>query len=342
MVSDTKAGYDGVKNLDYVRLDKISKSVRTVGLSQIKSLDVKKFPVLIPSLGESFPEKYMGDLAGYVGRGGTIIFPTNGLPLFYALSLEDGARKTVGDLYLRKMGVAWETWWTKKGVPEKEQYQKPAPGFESDFKFEMTRPASRFLTTAALKNGDEFIPLIEAGTKDYKGAVAGIYKFKNAGNIIVFTNANSVITENAQAQNLAVAYIVALSSGVDKMFWYNLRAGEWKTSDPEANFGIVHKDMSPKPAYKAMQVLSSVLPEGASRPKISKFGDVYVAEWTRPDSVKVSAIWAPFKTKMNLLFDGNVKSVVDFMGKSYPASIPEYASASPFYIEGVANARPRN
>ena len=342
VVSDTKAGYDGVKNLDYVRLDKISKSVRTVGLSQIKSLDVKKFPVLIPSLGESFPEKYMGDLAGYVGRGGTIIFPTNGLPLFYALSLEDGARKTVGDLYLRKMGVAWETWWTKKGVPEKEQYQKPAPGFESDFKFEMTRPASRFLTAAALKNGDEFIPLIEAGTKDYKGAVAGIYKFKNAGNIIVFTNANSVITENAQAQNLAVAYIVALSSGVDKMFWYNLRAGEWKTSDPEANFGIVHKDMSPKPAYKAMQVLSSVLPEGASRPKISKFGDVYVAEWTRPDSVKVSAIWAPFKTKMNLLFDGNVKSVVDFMGKSYPVSIPEYASASPFYIEGVANARPRN
>ena len=69
---------------------------------------------------------------------------------------------------------------------------------------------------------------------------------------------------------------------------------------------------------------------------------MYVAEWTRPDSVKVSAIWAPFKTKMNLLFDGNVKSVVDFMGKSYPASIPEYVSASPFYIEGVANARPRN
>lgn len=342
VVSDTKAGYDGVKNLDYVRLDKISKSVRTVGLSQIKSLDVKKFPVLIPSLGESFPEKYMGDLADYVGRGGTIIFPTNGLPLFFALSLEDGARKTVGDLYLKKMGVAWETWWTKKGVPEKEQYQKPAPGFESDFNFEMTRPASRFLTTVALKNGDEFIPLIEAGTKDYKGAVAGIYKFKNAGNIIVFTNANPVITEHNQAQNLAVAYIVALSSGVDKMFWYNLRAGEWKTSDPEANFGIVHKDMSPKPAYKAMQVLSSVLPEGASRPKISKFGDVYVAEWTRPDSVKVSAIWAPCKTKMNLLFDGNVKSVVDFMGKSYPASIPEYASASPFYIEGVANARPRN
>lgn len=151
-----------------------------------------------------------------------------------------------------------------------------------------------------------------------------------------------MITENAQAQNLAVAYIVALSSGVDKMFWYNLRAGEWKTSDPEANFGIVHKDMSPKPAYKAMQVLSSVLPEGSSRPKISKFGDVYVAEWTRPDSVKVSAIWAPCRTKMNLLFDGNVKSVVDFMGKSYPVSIPEYVSASPFYIEGVANARPRN
>lgn len=104
VVSDTKAGYDGVKNLNYVGLDKIFKSVRTVGLSQIKSLDVKKFPVLIPSLGESFPEKYMGDLADYVGRGGTIIFPTNGLPLFYALSLEGGARKTVGDLYLKK----WE------------------------------------------------------------------------------------------------------------------------------------------------------------------------------------------------------------------------------------------
>ena len=314
----------------------------TVSLAQIKSLDPKKFPVLVPSLNESFPEKYMGDLAGYVGRGGTLIFPTNGLPLYYALSLENGARKTVGDLYLRKMGVAWETWWTKKGVPEMEQYQKPAPGFESDFKFKMIRPASRFLTASALKKGDEFIPLIEAGAKDYKGAVAGIYKFNGAGNIIIFTNANPVITEYNQAQNLAAAYIVALSSGVDKMFWYNLRAGEWKASDPEANFGIVHKDMSPKPAYKAMQVLSSVLPEGSSRPKISKFGGVYVAEWTKPDSVKVSAIWSPFKTKTNLSFDGNAKSVVDFMGKSYPASIPEYVSASPFYIEGVSNARPKD
>ena len=95
-------------------------------------------------------------------------------------------------------------------------------------------------------------------------------------------------------------------------------------------------------AYKAMQVLSSVLPEGSSRPKISKFGGVYVAEWTKPDSVKVSAIWSPFKTKTNLSFDGNAKSVVDFMGKSYPASIPEYVSASPFYIEGVSNARPKD
>ena len=71
-------------------------------------------------------------------------------------------------------------------------------------------------------------------------------------------------------------------------------------------------------------------------------GGVYVAEWTKPDSVKVSAIWSPFKTKTNLSFDGNAKSVVDFMGKSYPASIPEYVSASPFYIEGVSNARPKD
>ena len=47
--------------------------------------------------------------------------------------------------------------------------------------------------------------------------------------------------------------LVSLAVGVEKFFAYELRATE---SDPyysESHFGIVHRDLSPKPAYDAIR-----------------------------------------------------------------------------------------
>lgn len=275
-VSDPDAGYAGVEDFEDSSGFKGFKEVCRIKLSQIKNLDAAKYPVLVPSQRESFPGKYMDDLAEYVRRGGTILFAQKGLPLYYASSPESGGaakRVPVGDRYLRNLRVGYDVWWQKEGVPKKESYQKPAPEFAEmagGFKFRKACCSGRFLSPKFLSEGDEFIPIIEAGDGDYKSAVAAIYKLKGMGNVIVYTNVDYPITELEQARNLPAAYIASLANGVDRIFWYNFRAAERDAADPESHFGVVHRDLSPKPAYKAWKTLSKMCPDKSSRPSFAE------------------------------------------------------------------------
>lgn len=338
-VSDPDAGYAGVEDFGDSSGFKGFKEVCRIKLSQIKNLDAAKYPVLVPSQRESFPGKYMDDLAEYVRRGGTILFAQKGLPLYYASSPESGGavkRVPVGDRYLRNLRVGYDVWWQKEGVPKKESYQKPAPEFAEmagGFKFRKACVSGRFLSPKFLSEGDEFIPIIEAGDGDYKSAVAAIYKLKGMGNVIVYTNVDYPITELEQARNLPAAYIASLANGVDRIFWYNFRAAERDAADPESHFGVVHRDLSPKPAYKAWKTLSKMCPDKSSRPSFAESNGAFLSGWTRPDGSKIWALWAERERKVSLKAGAGVKAVCGFMGNPLPAELPSVASKDLVYIE---------
>ena len=339
VVSDPAAGYTGVEDFESVSGYRGFREVRTLKLSQLENLDTKKYPVLVPSFSEDFPESHMYHLIDYVARGGTIIFPTKGLPLFKETYIgADGKTESrdVGNKYLKEMHVGWETWWSKDGVPKEEKWQKAAADFVGKFDFRMENPSARFLTSEFLEDGDEFIPLIEAGADGYRSAVAGIYKLHSSlkGNVIVYTNGEESIGEDVQARNLPVTFIVSLASGADRVFWYNFRAGEWDESDPEAHFGVVHKDLKPKPAFEAWKLLSKMYPGKSTRPEIEESGGAYLAEWTKPGGAKVWALWAPNETKAALKVKGGMIKVTDYMGNGLAAKIPAIASPKLVYIEG--------
>lgn len=97
--------------------------------------------------------------------------------------------------------------------------------------------------------------------------------------------------EDEQARRLTRIFLINFAYGIDKVFWYNFRSCEMDSTCSEDNFGVVHKDLSPKPAYYAYKTLISMCPPGSTRPKLNLDGYLFKAEWTRPDKKHVIAIW---------------------------------------------------
>lgn len=97
--------------------------------------------------------------------------------------------------------------------------------------------------------------------------------------------------EDEQARRVARIYLISFAYGVDKVFWYNFRSCEIDSTYSEDNFGLVHKNLTPKPSYYAYRTLVEMCPSGSTRPILTITDGVYRAEWTRPDKKHIIALW---------------------------------------------------
>lgn len=103
--------------------------------------------------------------------------------------------------------------------------------------------------------------------------------------------------EQEQANRIPRLYLIAFSYGVNKVFTYSLRSREGNPYEPEDHFGILHSDLSPKPAYYAYNTLTKMCPNKSVRPKLRRKGNVYIAQWERPDGKKVYGLWTSKNNK---------------------------------------------
>lgn len=314
----------------------------TVTFDGIKNLDVKK-TVLIPSYSEYFPEDKIPLLVDYVRRGGTI-FLSSGLPFYYSFRPYEGKgihTAQVNGAAMKEFHMGWETWWTGNGVPGNVKFLRPAKKFKSDFILDF-HDFARFLTVGNLKPGDEFIPVIEAGTEAYTGAVMGIYKLNSdlKGNVIVCLGKLDYdsVTEQSQAELLPRTYLCALGSGVERVFWYTYRdIAEYK-GEREGHFGIVESDFTPKPANAAFRALIERCPNQSSRPVLSRKGQIYSANWKTPDGKTTWAVWttASNPIKQQLQVTGRIEAVYNLSGEqqNIPADNVYELSGSLIYLVG--------
>ena len=305
----------------FFRLSRILPEFRdvvAVRLSGLAELDPRRHPVLVPAPGEEFPAAYLPQLQQYVRNGGTLILPS-GLPFYYD-RLPDGSKKQIGDAPLPQFRIGWDTWWVRPGVPKEETYQKPAPGFEGRFQLPFL-PAGRFLHGRNLKPGDTFLPIITAGDDQYQGAVAALYRFNSdyKGNIIACTvpASDETVTEMQQAEFIPRTYLIAFAGGAERVYWYNFRSGGWAPEEREAHFGLVRKDLAPKPALRAFRILTELCPAGSSRPRLSVHGKIYLAEWNRPDGTPLKALWTATRPEpVRLTVSGQNIRVLDHLGET--------------------------
>ena len=142
-------------------------------------------------------------------------------------------------------------------------------------------------------------------------------------------------TEETQAMRLPRIFLISFACGVDKVFWYKSRSRELDSTDKEDFFGLWHKDYTPKPAFYAYQTLTRMCPNKSTRPKLVRYGKVYVASWKRPDGKRVWALWTSKNNEIVKLHVNSNYKCYDIFGKikTFPNQIVE-TTPSILYFEG--------
>ena len=97
------------------------------------------------------------------------------------------------------------------------------------------------------------IPLLTVETNGVRKVGAAVYRFGSdwRGALIVSSieSERGAFTEAEQASRLERAAAIAFSCGVEKFFVYEFLAPERDPVYRECHYGIVHRDLTPKPAY---------------------------------------------------------------------------------------------
>lgn len=341
VIDDPENGFSNTAKFSVGRDFPMFREIVKVKLAELKGLDIRRTPVLLV-LGESFPAAQIDDLIDFVRRGGTLLC-ANGLPFYLELNSDGRGNMVttpVGSRYMKKFHLGWETWWVDETVPRSIKGVGPAAGFR--FEGEPRLVVQRFLNGDNLLPGDEFIPVVQAANANYRGTVVGLYRMNSdlKGNIIVCTPSTEFrISEELQAELLPRTYLIALAHGVQRIFWYNLRAQEREPMEREDHYGIVRRDLSPKPARQAYRTLTGLCPSGSTRPELSVKGKVYFASWRKPDGVRVWALWSVEPQEpLPLKITGRIAEVRNHLGEKCLFSSGRInVGSAVFYLVGPEN-----
>lgn len=325
VLTDPQLGYIAITEDEVdLYLKEECRKVRYISFQGIKNLSIAKNPVLIVSQVESFPMSKFNIILEYVKNGGTIVL-AGGAPFYYDIrniTYKSSEKTQVGDRYYASLHIAALFPWTNKAkqlnAPEipldcKNQY--------SSYKWNFSvNSQARYMTDDNLRGNDKLIPIIEAGNQEYKGCVAGVYKLDSDlhGNVIFQTRMDfsTPLSEKEQAKRVPRIHLISFANGVDKVFMYNLRSSELSQNDKESHFGLLHKDLSPKPAFLAYKTLINMCPSGSERPKITVTDGVYAAVWKKADGKNVIALWTSVGFKNAKLVSTQKIKRIDYLGRS--------------------------
>ncbi len=133
------------------------------------------------------------------------------------------------------------------------------------------------------------------------------------------------ISPENQAKMLTRSYLLALAAGVQKIFWYEFQSPEFRADYNEHHFGIVHRDLSPKPAYEAYRTLTSLVPPGRTLQLTQPPGQgIYQVGWYDLNGRQAWAIWRVDKAeKIRLKSTGRPSRIVDHLGRDVSIQEPE-------------------
>lgn len=216
--------------------------------------------------------------------------------------------------------------------------------------------ANGFYTAARLAPGDEMVPLLEGiDTEGVARVGACVYRFDSElkGSIVASAVPNMAksrsVNEDEQAAMLARAYMTAFALGVEKLHWYEFRSTEKDPFYSEHHFGITHRDLSPKPAYRAYAALTRRRPVGSAssqKPWRTGRSGVVRPEWILPDGRTAGAVWlAEAKCGVfDVCFESDNVRLYDLYGTELHAGRPRACTrrfsigGSPVYFEGAGIA----
>ena len=257
---------------------------------------------------ESYPKDSMDAVVAFVERGGTLL-QFGGFPMYRWVSYVGGSRVLGADgsgeaaADRQRVGISCACWWMNPAIPDETQVYPTEGAVAAGLKAEPTGfRCGRFFTSAQLKPGDEFVPLLVGKDKNGSDIVgAGVYCFngEKGGRVAVCglsygTDCGVAATESEQAAYTARMLAIVAAENVETTFVYELQAPEGDLYYSEAHFGICHRDLSPKPAYTAYATFTKMRPAGSVQ-KPGKWHDenreVFFPRWNLPDGTRGGMFW---------------------------------------------------
>lgn len=252
--------------------------VSFVDADGLEKLSPKDVPALVMPPSETFPADRFDALAKYVADGGAL-FLLGGVPLYYRSVIDETGfykqenHNPTHDADMRALRLSWYAWWTRENVPETAPLFVASESAKALEGYQPVVKGSRFFDDSRLKEGDRFIPILEARDGDFSGVAACVYDFNSdyRGAVVVSSIlgdgavGDNVSTVENQAVYLPQALLASFAFGVERYFWYEFHAPQRDDVDKEHHFGIVGQQLDPKPGYFAYQALTKARPATNSR-----------------------------------------------------------------------------
>ena len=257
---------------------------------------------------ESYPKDSADAVFAFVERGGTLL-QFGGFPMYRWVSYAggnrivgaDGSSEAAADR--QRVGISYACSWMDPAIPGETRVYPTESAVAAGLKAEPTGfRCRRFFTTACLKPGDEFLPLLVGKDKNGDDLVgAGVYRLggEKGGRVAVCgliygADCGVAANEAEQAAYTARTLAIAAAEGVETTFIYELQSPEGDPYYSEKHFGICRRDLNPKPAYHAYATFTKMRPAGSVQ-KPGKWHDekreVFFPRWNLADGRRGGMIW---------------------------------------------------
>lgn len=273
--------------------------------------------IILPPFRD-FPAPYFAELLNFVRSGGILFAPFGEIPCSRLLER-------------REKGIA-----VRELMPnEKKMLARMIAVRRQSGKFSGYEPADKValpkwemsfsgkvLDESNLDANDRITPLLFARHNKQRHPIAAVINFNSdwrgaviAGSVWLAEN-DETVTEAHQAELLARNLLHLKAGGADAVFVYALPSRE-NHPGRGAHWGMLHKDLSPKPALTAFREFVKRCPASASRPVITTPGnEIRLARWQTQDRVAHYALWRVFGTeKVTLRCEGNLTECTDHLGR---------------------------
>ncbi len=267
---------------------------------QFETLKINEIPAMIGCESEGMYEEFVRPLQQYIQRGG-IVLAFAQVP-FYTLHYvnEHGTRAQRGasDELYDAFRMGWHAWWNKPGAPNETFNVQPTADAAKLGFIPSPGHANRYLNNDKNRKGVRYTPILQA-VADGKpaGDALALYTFDDwKGAIIGCTliKFDDFVTEQQQADLAQTFSVYSLSRGVPRFYLYVFRNTGIQRGEREDNFGMVTRDLRPKPFYRAYKQMTTALGEYPKFIKqLSSPDKFFMMVFERgEDQKKVLAFWS--------------------------------------------------
>ncbi len=268
---------------------------------------------------ETYPADTFEDVREFVGKGG-VLADFGGMPMWYparetapgVFALGDQEEQNANRDALR---IAVSSWWMDDALPRETKAFPTAAATATGYRGDPAgERATRFQTPRLLREGDEFIPLLVAQDGKGRDAVAASVTRLAGGRegCVIISGLyghgqSETVDETVQARYLVRSLAISFADGVESYYWYELRANENDPTYSENHFGLMHHNLTPKPAWGAYRNFILARPPGsiqAPGPWRDKDLNFYYPQWVKPDGTSAGVLWKTGPTeRMSLRFE---------------------------------------